>query len=286
MILYVLFLFFIGLFAIMPFLMIYGFSNFAYFILYKVFGYRKKVVFSNLEKAFPNKNREEIKAIADKFYKNLTDLIIEGIKGFSIGRKTVAKRHKILNPEILEDYFNKNQSVIGVTGHIGNWEWGSLSAGFQIKHKAITFYKPLTNKYINKFLKNTRAKCGTHLASIYETRQSFETFANECCAYILVADQNPGNRDKAKWVDFLGIDSAFLHGPEKYAKFYNYPIVFIDIKRVKRGYYELLLSTLIDNPSLCKDGEITQKYAQRLQQSIEETPHSWLWSHKRWKYKR
>lgn len=286
MILYVLFLFFIGLFAIMPFWMIYGFSNFAYFIVYKVFGYRKKVVFSNLEKAFPNKSKEEIKVIADKFYKNLTDIIIEGIKGFSIGRKTVAKRHKILNPEVLEEYFNKNQSVIGVTGHIGNWEWGSLSAGFQIKHKAIAFYKPLSNKYINKFLKNTRTKCGTHLASIYETQISFETFANECCAYLLVADQNPGNRDKAIWVDFLGIDSAFLHGPEKYAKFYNHPIVFIDIKRVKRGYYELRLSTLIENPSLCKEGEITQKYAQRLQQAIEETPHSWLWSHKRWKYKR
>lgn len=286
MILYVLFLFFIGLFAIMPFWMIYGFSNFAYFVLYKVFGYRKKVVFSNLEKAFPNKSKEEIKSIAIKFYKNLTDIIIEGIKGFSIGRKTVAKRHKILNPEVLEEFFNKNQSVIGVTGHIGNWEWGSLSAGFQIKHKAIAFYKPLSNKYINKFLKNTRTKCGTHLASIYETHQTFETFANECCAYILVADQNPGNKEKAIWTDFLGIDTAFLHGPEKYAKFYNYPIVFIDIKRVKRGYYELRLSTLIENLSLCTEGEITQKYAQRLQQAIEETPHSWLWSHKRWKYKR
>ena len=102
----------------------------------------------------------------------------------------------------------------------------------------------------------------------------------------MIADQNPSNKEKAIWVDFLGIDTAFLHGPEVYALKLNYPVVYIDIKRVKKGFYEIELLPLVENPSIMQPGEITQLYAQAIEKRIQSAPQYWLWSHKRWKNSR
>ena len=81
----------------------------------------------------------------------MTDVLIEGIKGFTLPTNTILKRHKVVNPEILDPYYTNNQSIIGVLGHYNNWEWGSLSAAKQLKHNIIVFYKPLKNKIIDGF---------------------------------------------------------------------------------------------------------------------------------------
>jgi KDO2-lipid IV(A) lauroyltransferase len=102
----------------------------------------------------------------------------------------------------------------------------------------------------------------------------------------MAADQSPRNKEKAIWVDFLGRDTAFLHGPEKYAMQYNYPVFYADIKQVKRGYYTLYLSILADDPASLSEGEITKRFAAKLESIILEDPGNWLWSHKRWKLSR
>ena len=45
----------------LPFGMLYLISDFLYLILYKIIGYRTKVVRSNLENSFPDKTSSEIK---------------------------------------------------------------------------------------------------------------------------------------------------------------------------------------------------------------------------------
>ncbi|MEZ5195809.1 MAG: lysophospholipid acyltransferase family protein [Bacteroidales bacterium] len=87
-------------------------------------------------------------------------------------------------------------------------------------------------------------------------------------------------------MDFLGRDTAFLHGPENYARQYNIPLMYTKIERVKRGYYELTLSVLADNPTELEKGVITQRYAKELESQINQQPENWLWSHKRWKLSR
>ena len=82
------------------------------------------------------------------------------------------------------------------------------------------------------------------------------------------------------------METACIHGPEKYAKMYNYPIIFIDIQRVKRGFYEIELSTLVENPIELTNGEITKLYMNKLEEVIRKNPENWLWSHRRWKHKR
>ena len=53
------------------------YSDFLYLLIYKVLGYRKKVVFENLKNAFPEKSATEIEKIANAYYHYLCDLLVE-----------------------------------------------------------------------------------------------------------------------------------------------------------------------------------------------------------------
>lgn len=279
------FMFFVVLIGLLPFRIMYMFSDFVAFMLRKVFKYRLKLVKTNLRRTNLSLTPKEESLLIRKIYRNLSDIILEGIKSFSMSQQSIKKRHKVLNPEIIEPYINKGISTILVTGHIGNWEWGSLSAGIQTDYQIIGFYKPLKNKLIDNFLKRSRSKFGTILSPIRFTKQAFETHKSKPCMFLMAADQNPRIVGASYWIDFLGRKTAFLHGPEKYFKIYNYPIVYADIIRVKRGYYELYLTMLIDQASdRMEDGGITRLYVDKLEASIRTRPHSWLWTHRRWKH--
>ncbi|HPX05120.1 MAG TPA: hypothetical protein PLC17_04215 [Tenuifilaceae bacterium] len=278
-------LFFIGLLlvAAIPWPLLYGFSNIIAFFFHRVVGYRYEIMKENLTLAFPDKTDVERELIIAKNYKNLADITVEALRGFFMSRRQVLKRHRIVNPELLNEYYDKGQSVIGVAGHFNNWEWGALSAGLQIKHQPIALYKPLANPLIDRFMKWTRAKKGTVMASNAKTAEIFESTQKTPCIYILVADQSPVDLEKAYWLTFLNQETACLHGPEKYAKKYNYPVVYIDIQRKRRGFYEIYLSELVGTPQKQPEGKITETYMRRMEQSIKQTPHAWLWTHRRWK---
>jgi len=275
--------FFVWVLYLMPFRIMYCFSDFLYFVFFYIVKYRKKIVFQNLRSSFPEKSEKEINAIAKKFYKHLCDILLEGIKGFKISKKQILKRHRLVNPEFLNEYYNKGQSVIGATAHYANWEWGSLSGGLQTKFGLLGFYKPLSNVYIDNLLKHSRSKCGTSLISIFETYKTFLKNKDNVVVYLLASDQSPSNYNKAYWINFLNHETACLHGIEKYARLFNYPVLYIHIYRIKRGYYELEIKKVIENPSEYKEGEITQKYMEMLEGIIKDNPSDWLWSHRRWK---
>lgn len=283
---YLLFVFLVTLVGITPFFFLYGFSNFVSFVLYRVIGYRKAVVRENLKRAFPDKTEKELKQIEKASYKNLADLFVEGIKGFTMSKKMVMKRHRFVNPEILDKYYNQSRGIIVAAGHVGNWEWGAFSAAYFSKSIIVGLYKPLSNKYIDRFAIRSRAKAGTILAPINETRHFFQQYANKPSVFLMAADQSPSNTKKAIWTSFFGIDTPFLHGPEYYAKTYDLPILFLRLCRTKRGMYEYSLEPMVEHPTEMKPGEITRLFAQNLERLIKEKPESWLWTHKRWKHAR
>ncbi len=284
----VIFFFFVILFACLPFFIIYLISDLFAFLLEKVFAYRKKVIVKNLKQCFPEKSDDEIKNLLPKIYKNLSDNILEGIKAFSMTRWQIKRRHKIINPELVENYYTLGKSIIAVTGHYGNWEWGSLSSGLQTNYNIVALYKPLSNKIIDKFVRWSRARFGTVLGSIGNTSTIFKMFENKTTAFLMAADQSPGKKyqNNAFWIEFLGRDTAFLHGPEKYARAMNYPVVYIDVQRQRRGFYEIELSVLADHPKDLAEGEITARFAKKLESVILKKPSDWLWSHNRWKLTR
>lgn len=282
----IVFFIFLFLIGIMPFFILYLFSDFMFIVLFYAIGYRKKVMLKNLRETFPDKPEKEIHILLRKSYRNLTDILIEGIKSFSMTRKQIRKRHHVVNPQILDSYFLNGQSVIAVTGHYCNWEWGSLSAGLFIRHKAIAFYKPLSNPYIDRFVRFNRARFGTTLASIKETSINFERYIKAPAAFLMAADQSPTNLEQCFWIRFLGRDTAFLHGPAKHAKLNNIPVFYVDVQRLRRGFYQVEISLLTDGVNMLEASEITRLYAQKLENVILRKPENWLWSHRRWKHQR
>lgn len=286
MITYLLFRLFVLIFKITPFWVLYLQSDILFFIMYYVVGYRKKVVWKNLKSSFPEKTESELKKINKGFYKNLSDIFMESLKGLSMSKKTLLKRYKVLNAEIADKYYDQNKSVVAVASHFANWEWGVLCLSLQFKHKSVGLYKTMTNEYIDNYMKKSRAAWGMHLLSIFETSSYIEKKNTEPSIYFMIADQSPTNTKDAFWIDFLNQDTACLHGPEKYAVKYNMPMVYGHVKRVKRGFYEVYLYLIEENPLEKEPGEITKVYMQLLEKFIREEPESWLWSHNRWKKKR
>lgn len=273
----------VGLFSIIPMPVLYLLSDGLYYVFFYGVKYRKKVVVENLRKSFPEKSEQEIYQLSKAFYRHFCDILLEGIKGLSMSKEELVKRYKITNPELLDEYYSKNKSIITVGSHYANWEWGVLCSSLQVKSKTIGFYMPLSNTYIDAYIKKSRAAWGMYLVSVKETMKGFEENKSTPCIYILISDQSPANKERAIWLNFLNQPTAFLHGAEKYAKSTGCPVLFIDVKRIKRGYYEVSFSILCKEPQQTQTGEITKIYASKLEGIINAHPAHWLWTHRRWK---
>jgi Kdo2-lipid IVA lauroyltransferase/acyltransferase len=273
-------------FSLLPFRVLYFFSDLLYLILFRLLGYRKKIVTLNLRNSFPAMSNEEIEKTASLFYHHFCDVIVESLKSFTISKEQILKRMVLKNPELLNSYYDKGKSLILAGGHYNNWEWIATSIDQQIKHKSIAIYKTLNNRFFDEKMRSTRSRFGLQMISTKKVKEIFEQNRKELTATIFANDQSPGKVSTAHWMKFLNQDTAVLFGTEKYAREYNYPVLFGTIHKVKRGYYIFFFQTVEDNPATSPHGEITEKTTRLLEQEIIKAPQYWLWTHRRWKHKK
>ncbi len=281
---YYFFRFFVGLMQIIPFWLMYRFSDGLYFLMNYVVAYRKSVINKNLEYCFPEKTNKERQLIRKLFYKRLSDILIESIKGYTLSEKELLKRFTSNSHEITYDDFNQGKNVFVLTGHLGNWEWGNAVISKELKHTPAVLYKPISNPFIEEYVKTRRGRFGSKMVSIYHSMRYFLIKKEKPAAYFLVADQYPTTKEKEKKVLFFGNKTPFLHGPENFSKQLKAPVYYIVMRRVKRGYYAMEYFKLTDDSSKLNETELTQLYANHLEDSIRRQPEDWMWSHKRWKH--
>ena len=264
---------------------LYLLSPLLYINLFYIARYRRKIVKTHLQRSFPDYTTKQRKNIMRSFYKNLCDITLESIKGYTMPSSEIAKRWKIKNPEILQPYFEKQRSIIVLSGHYQNWEW-STSLGLHIPHHCIGAYKPIHNHYINDYLIQCRSVNNIELIPSHQTGRSFIKNRHKTCAFGLIADQHPAGTKNLHWVNFLNQETATLTGPEQLAQKFNYPVFYASSHRKQRGVYEITLVPISDQPSSTQDGEITEKFMSLLEKDIIKSPEDWLWTHKRWKLQR
>lgn len=277
--------FFLYALSLLPMRVLYLFSDALYYLLYYVVKYRKKVVHENLKNSFPNKTPEEIVAIEKEYFSYLTDLIFEVIKMVSASLEFLRSRYTVSNVDVVEKYQAKNQSYLFAVGHYGNWEWNTVVTPLLVKAQTLIIYKPLTNTYFDDFLTKIRQKSGTKMIKMKIAMREIIKHKNELTVTVFAADQTPARSEIREYVTFLNQPTPIFLGLEKIAKSTNYPVVFCDITRVKRGFYNCDFKLICDNPAETKDMEITLKHVEILENRINIEPAYWLWSHKRWKYK-
>lgn len=285
--LYYCFLPILYLISILPFPIFYLVSDGICFLLYTIFGYRKKVVYENLKKSFPNKSHLELKQLEKQFYQYLCDLFLETLKTLTISKEEAVKRCKFSanTTQILNELADKKQSCILVMGHYGNWEWAGNSFSLQCKQQLYVIYHPLTNKHFDKLMYDMRTRFGTKLYAMKDTMREMIRNRNEVNATAFIADQTP-SPEGAYWTTFMNQDTPVFWGTEKIAQKLNYPVVYITIKRLKRGFYEVDSEILVTDSKSTKEGEISELHTRKLEKDILAQPEIWLWSHRRWKHKR
>lgn len=281
-------IFFYGLLmpiSYLPYPVLYAFSDGLYFLVYRVIGYRRKVVIQNIANAFPKKSHQEHMQIVDDFYHHFCDLVVESLKVFTISETEVKQRMKLLNPEFSDQFFDKGQSIIIAGGHYNNWELFAVAIDSEIKHQTVALYKTLKNKFFDEKMRTTRSKYGLIMISTKKAKEEFEK-SDGLKAIIFGFDQSPGNSNNCYWGTFLNQDTPMIFGVEKYGKEYDFPVLYLRINKVKRGHYTYEYVEAIEGPRKTGYGEITKRINQLLEQDIIAQPEFYLWSHKRWKHKR
>ncbi len=274
-------------FSLLPMTVLYGIGKVIRFFVYPLFGYRKEVIRANLKNSFPNASKKELKDVEKKYYTHLCNLIVEGIKMLSISRKNLMRRYVCKNPELVNRYFDADRSVILMSSHYNNWEWMVLSLALQFKHHGVGVGKENSNKSFEKTINIFRTRYGTEVIFAKTIREAVKQYdqSHKRSAYMMLSDQSPGNTKKPFVIPFLHQASDMIYGGEYFALKYNYPVFYYVVKQRKRGYYEVELELITDNPSATAYGDITKKYVQCLERDIVANPAYWLWSHKRWKHK-
>lgn len=271
----------------MPFFMLYGVSNFLAFMLNHVIGYRKKVIMENLRNSFPEKTEKEINKIRIEFNKSFADQMAETLKLFTISKKELDKRFVYENPEELSKYIKEGRSVVIAGGHYGNWEYPS---GFPFKLPGFNqyniIYAELTNKFFDQKIIDTRERFGCHMISMKNTFREILALPDTGQFYGFIFDQSPHKGLVRYDLEFLNQVTPVHLGTEQVAVKKDAVVVYIDIARTKRGYYSAKLEVITDKPKETQKYKITNLLFQRLEKAIKKEPSLWLWSHKRWKYKR
>ncbi len=270
-----------------PEFILYGIADFIYIVLYYIVGYRRNTVYNNLTNSFPNKSESEIKQITKKFYHQLSDIFIENIAIFKMSQKRVLRMVKLEKTDIYEKLYNSNKSIIGITAHYSNWEL-YLTLPEIVPHIVFGVYKPLKNTLFDKEFYTMREKFGAIPITMNDT---FKTVLkhhkeNKLTFLGLIADQRPIKINKKYWTNFLNQETAVYLGPEKIAQKLNHAIIFTYLEKVKRGRYIIKTKLLLDDVSQCKEYQITETHLRFLEKLIIENPENYLWTHKRWKFKK
>jgi KDO2-lipid IV(A) lauroyltransferase len=273
--------------TLLPFRILFIFSDLIFPIMYYFPGYRRKVVATNLKNSFPEKSDKELKAIEKKFYHHLCDVVIETLKLTHLSNRQQMKRMHLTNPELLDRFYEEGRDVIMVLGHYGNWEWLNILPKYT-RLRNVPIYKPLQNKHFDRFMLDLRAKndCDPTAMSNVIREIIKNRKINRRALYGFMTDQTPPKGEIRFWTNFLNQDTPVYMGAEKIALKYDMAIVFINIQKINRGYYNFTAELLFEKTDGIHEQIITEAHVKRLEEIIREKPEFWLWSHRRWKHKR
>jgi KDO2-lipid IV(A) lauroyltransferase len=276
---------FLWLISLLPFRLLYALSDFTFLFIYHIFGYRKKVVTSNLKLAFPEKTNQEITAIKKKFYHHFCDMLFESIKSITVSEKEITKRYVFTNVEDIHQLEKEKKSVVLMMGHYGSWEWIFILQKYS-NYIGYAVYKQLSNKYFDKLVKRIRSRYNSYLIT---TKETFPTLIKakrnkELTFNGFAFDQSPKLDKAMHWQNFMGVKVPVHVGAEILAKRLDMATLFLKVKKVKRGYYEATFTDIIRNPKEYKDFDITDLSLKRVEEQIHEAPEFYLWTHKRWKH--
>jgi KDO2-lipid IV(A) lauroyltransferase len=268
----------------LPYGLLYLLSDAACHLFWYVLPYRKRVVLDNLRRCFPRRSEGEIRALAKAFYREFCDQLLETFKNFSIGMEEAKQRMRLVNPELLDALAAQGRSAVICVGHYCNWELWILAFPPQVRYRTLGIYKKMKSAFFDRKLYESRTRFGLQLVVMNETGNRLRQMAAETKAVMLAFDQSPAIFERCTFVEFLGRRTAAYFGVEKYARDFDFVVVYMHLRPERRGHYSCEAEILFERPRETAQGEITQRLFDVLAKDIERAPQYWLWSHRRWKH--
>ena len=235
------------LLALLPFRALYILSDGLYLLMRHVVHYRRGVVRKNLKNSFPEKSQAELREIEREFYHYICDYMLEEIKMMRMSFEDLSRRMEYGNTEEYLAMLEKHGGIVVLIPHYANFEW--------LKHS--------TAREVIRLRRE-----GKHVV------------------VGLITDQSPNRNEAHHWTTFLNQETVFMDGGERIARMMNYPVFYCELERQGRGHCKAYFDLLTETPKQTAEGEITELFVRRLEQTIRRAPAYWFWSHKRWKLKR
>jgi len=267
----------------LPMWALYAFSAFVYFLAYYLVRHRHKVIADQLAKVFPSKTGAERNALHRRYLKNFCDVLVEVLKSVSMTPEDMVAHVRIRNIDEARKYLDAGKSVMLVTSHLCNWEWLLQGVALQLGYPLDAAYKPLHDQWAERLMLGVRSRFGARLIPAKELLADFLRRRGVVRALAMNADQAPVSTDKRYWTRFLGQDTAFYIGAEQIARATRLPMMYVSMRRVRRGYYEGELHVLWDGREAVEPNGITERYARTCEVDVLKSPADWLWSYRRWR---
>lgn len=273
----------LSLFSRLPLTVLYAFGAIVYLLVYRVFRIRRSVVRANLETAFPEKDALEIGRLARNCYRNYCDVLMEMIKSMTIRAEDLTGRVEFEDLDALEQRLAQGQPVLVALAHQCNIEWLLLALCCRLDYPAEAVYRPVSSPWVEKVTTATYTRFGGTLIDDRSVVREIMQRRSVPRVVAIVSDQSPNLDDHAVWVTFLNQDTAFYLAPDTIARFANYPVFFLGMRRLARGRYAAGVECIAEPPYTGKDQVVIRSYIDRVERQILDRPEDWLWLHKRWK---
>lgn len=276
----------LALFSRLPLFVLYGFGYVIYLLLYRVFAVRRNVVLRNLRTSFPDLAGPDIGKLAQQFYRNYSDVLMEMIKSMTMRSEDLIDRVNFDNLELIEKALERGQPILLTLAHYGNIEWLLLALCCKLEYPTEAVYRPLSSTWAEKITTRIYTRFGGKLIDDRSVVKEIMQRRNLPRVVSIVSDQAPNIDDRCVWVTFLHQETAFYLAPDTIARFANYPVYFVGMQRTTRGRYRARIKRIAQPPYVGKDRLVVNAYIENVEEQIRKHPEDWLWMHKRWKRKK
>jgi len=275
---------FLWLVSMLPFPLLYGLSDGIYVVVYHVVGYRKKIVRRNLELAFPEKTVAERRTIERKFYHHMCDMFLEMVKTMNISPEEMDRRFAFSNLDVYLEMENKGKSIAMLCSHYASYEW-LLSMNKHTKYQGYAIYKQINNDYFDRLVRRIRSRYRAELIRTRDTREAIQRHQEQGikAVYGFASDQSPRISRAQHWTEFLGVYSPIHTGAETLAKRFDMNVIFLKVRKIRRGFYEATFEQMTDDVRSLPDYALSVDFMKRVEEQIRQAPEYYLWTHKRWK---
>jgi len=269
----------------LPLKVLYIFSDVMFFLNYYLVGYRRKIITQNLRNSFPEKSEEEIRIIRKNFYLNFSDYLVETIKSFSISETESRVRMQHINQEVFHEAKAEGKNVIMLAGHVFNWEWMNAFARIIPQKHCHPVYRKVNSDFWENQMKKVRNKFGNEALEANEVIMNIFRSKNDGeSAYMFVADQTPHVAHVNYGLNFLNQRTPAFIGYDKLATRMDLAFIYCEMKKVKRGYYQVNYHRIYPDGEKFTEHEVVRKFHKLLENTLHKHPDNYLWSHRKWKY--